>query len=197
MLPPMRYKTFTFPHNPRVYSITYRRDVAVQKVPMGIFSIQDLGRTCRILKGEGEFYGPKAYDTFKELATVFYENGPGALYHPIWQSSRAYFTGLSLRQEPREDYVAYSFEFQEGFFSYAPIQRVVNTITSGTGGAGTSGAAAAAQAGAAAETYTVQPGDTLWAIATARGMTLSELLALNPGISNPNLIRAGEKVRVC
>ena len=190
MLPPMRYKTFTFPHNPRVYSITFRRDVAVQKVPMGIFSIQDLGRTCRVLQGEGEFYGPDAYDTFKELATLFYEDGPGALYHPIWQSSRAYFTGLSLRQEPREDYVAYSFEFQEGFFSYVPVQRVVGgtaqTLTAGTGtGTGTG------------ETYTVQPGDTLWAIAAARGMTLSELLALNPGIANPNLIRAGEKVRVC
>ena len=188
MLPPMRYKTFTFPHNPRIYAISYQRDVAVQKVPMGIFSMQDLGRTCRVLQGEGEFYGRRAYDTFKELATVFYENGPGALYHPVWQSSRAYFTKLSLRQEPRRDYVAYSFEFREGFFGYAAIQKTK---------AASSGSSAAAKTAASAASYvTVSPGDTLWAIASRNGMTLEALLALNPGISNPNLIHAGEKVRI-
>lgn len=187
MLPPMRYKEFTFPHNPRVYTISYQRDVAVQKVPMGIFSMQDLGRTCRVLKGEGEFYGPDAYDTFKELATVFYENGPGALYHPIWQSSRAYFTKLSLRQEPRKDYVAYSFEFQEGFFGYADIRRVQPSGGNQSGGA-------QAAPGGDGETYTVVAGDTLWAIAKNNGMTLQALLAINPQIANPNLIHAGEKV---
>ena len=77
MLPPMRYKTFTFPHNPRIYAISYQRDVAVQKVPMGIFSMQDLGRTCRVLQGEGEFYGRNAYDTFKERLPCSMKTGPG------------------------------------------------------------------------------------------------------------------------
>lgn len=186
MLPPMRYKNFTFPHNPRVYTIDYRRDVAVQKVPMGIFSVQDLGRTCRILRGEGEFYGKNAYDTFKKLATVFYESGPGALYHPVWQCSQAYFTKLSLRQEPRSDYVAYSFEFCEGFFGYAGVRQ--NRTASA--------AASAKPAGSAAAYRTVSAGDTLWSIARQNGLTLAQLLALNPGISNPNLIHVGEKVRI-
>lgn len=187
MLPPMRYKNFTFPHNPRLYTISYQREVAVQKVPMGIFTIQDLGRTCRVLKGEGEFYGRGAYDRFKELATVFYEGGPGTLYHPVWQSSQAYFTKLSLRQEPRKDYVAYSFTFCEGFFGYPGLRQVQRIGAS---------APAGSAAKAAASYDTVAAGDTLWAIASRNHLTLAGLLALNPGISNPNLIRVGEKVRL-
>ena len=43
--------------------------------------------------------------------------------------------------------------------------------------------------------YTVKRGDTLWAIARANGMTLNELLALNPALkANPNLIRVGQEI---
>lgn len=190
MLPPMRYKGFTFPHNPRVYEISYTRDVAVHKVPMGVYSMQDLGRTCRVLAGEGEFYGADAYDKFKALANIFYSNGPGALYHPIWQMSQAYFTKLRLRQEPRRDYVAYSFEFREGFFGYAPMRTVSSAAASAQG------AAAQGSAAAAAQYYTVAAGDTLWGIAQRNGMTLARLLGYNPSIANPNLIRVGERVRI-
>ncbi|MES2216673.1 MAG: LysM peptidoglycan-binding domain-containing protein [Patescibacteria group bacterium] len=45
--------------------------------------------------------------------------------------------------------------------------------------------------------YTVKSGDTLSKIASQNGMTLSQLLALNPQYqSNPNLIRPGEAVNV-
>ena len=186
MLPPMRYKSFTFPHNPRIYSITFSRDTAVLPVPMGHALVQDLGRRPRILRGEGEFFGPEAYDTFKALACVFCEEGPGMLWHPVWQMSRAYFTGLSLRQEPRRDYVAYRLEFQEGYFGFRPME----TLSGGQ----TSSAADPAQRRGGKKSVTVVPGDTLWAIARRNGLTLAGLLALNPGIANPNLIRAGERV---
>ena len=39
-------------------------------------------------------------------------------------------------------------------------------------------------------------GDTLWAIARSYGLSLTELIALNPQIKNPNLIRVGDEVRV-
>ena len=129
MLAPMRYKTFVWPHNPRTYTITYARDTAVHKVPMGVYTMQDLGRNCRVLSGEGEFYGRDAYDIFKMLATVFYSEGPGTLIHPVWQTSTAYFTALSLRQEPREDYVAYAFTFQEGYSGYAGMTLMTQPVT--------------------------------------------------------------------
>ena len=43
-LTPMRYKSYTWPHNPRVYSIDYERKMAVHKVPFGLYHLQDLGR---------------------------------------------------------------------------------------------------------------------------------------------------------
>ena len=184
MLPPMRYKSFIFPHNPRIYSITFSRDTAVLPVPMGHALVQDLGRRPRILRGEGEFFGPKAYDTFKELACVFHDAGPGPLYHPIWMCSSAYFTKLSLRQEPRRDYVAYRLEFQEGYFGQPSLRVLPRTAS----------AAPAPARPAGPRSVTVAPGDTLWAIARRNGLTLAALLARNPGIANPNLIHAGERV---
>lgn len=43
------------------------------------------------------------------------------------------------------------------------------------------------------DVYTVQKGDTLWAIAVKYGTTVSELARLN-GISNPNLIYPGQRL---
>jgi len=44
--------------------------------------------------------------------------------------------------------------------------------------------------------YQVVKGDTLWSIAMRYGMALSDLIALNPQIKNPNLIHIGDEVRV-
>lgn len=49
--------------------------------------------------------------------------------------------------------------------------------------------------GAAAGTYTVQPGDTLSGLAAKYNTTVSALAALN-GIINPNLIRVGQVLRL-
>ena len=187
ILSPMRFKNFVWPHNPRTYTIIYERNIAVHKIPFGRHYLQSLGQTRRVLKGEGEFVGDEAYNTFKALANVFYEETPGVLVHPVWMTTTAWFAGLELRQEPRRDYAAYSFEFWEVMSDGNTTE--LTTVTAGSGG--TSGAAA--QQG---EWYTVVRGDTLWALAGRYGISLAELVALNPQIKNPNLIRAGEEVRV-
>ena len=56
-------------------------------------------------------------------------------------------------------------------------------------------AASSGQAGDGA-VYTVVKGDTLWALANWYGVPLEELVALNPQIKNPNLIRVDQEVRV-
>ena len=48
----------------------------------------------------------------------------------------------------------------------------------------------------AAVYHTVVSGETLWGIARAWGMTLGELLVLNPQIKNPNVIQPGQRLRV-
>ena len=100
---PMQYKGFVWPHNPRTYTIDFTRQTALQKIPMGDYNLQDLGRSCREMRGEGEFFGPMAYDTFKALATVFYEGGPGVLIHPVWQTANAYMVGALGENYPQDD----------------------------------------------------------------------------------------------
>ncbi len=202
MLTAMRFRSFVWPNNPRTYSIGFERETALHKVPMGNYSMQDLGQSCRVMRGEGEFFGPDAYDTFRELTRQFYVTGPGLLIHPVWQNASVYFTRLELTQEPREDFVAYSFEFRE-----APAARKTPTgltamtgssgAAAGAGGAAISGALLAGVSAAAdARYHTVVKGDTLWGIGQTYGKTVAELAALNPWLSNPNLIYAGQEVRV-
>lgn len=189
-LTPMRYKTFVWPHNPKVYSIDYKRKMAVNKVPFGRYYLQDLGITRRVMRGEGEFVGPEAYDQFKALATLFYENSPGILIHPLWQTANAYFVGLTLAQEPRADYVKYSFEFWECYDLYTAEGMTVAQPD------GLSGTAADQKGEEAAVWHTVVQGETLWGLAVRYGTTVEALLTLNPKISNPNSIWVGQRVQV-
>lgn len=191
MLTAMRFRSFIWPNNPSRYSVSFARETALHKAPMGAYAMQDLGRTCRVMRGEGEFFGPDAYETFRRLAAEFYKTGPGLLVHPVWQTASAYFTKLELTQEPRSDYVAYSFEFRESWPTTAGLTRVEGS-DSGTA----AGPAITADASAGARYHTVVLGDTLWDIGKAYGKTVSELVALNPQIANPNLIYVGQEVRV-
>lgn len=194
-LAPMRYKDFTWPHNPRTYTIDYKRSMAAHKVPFGRYYLQDLGPTRRVMKGEGEFIGPDAYDTFKALASVFYSDGPGALIHPVWQSANVYFVELSLAQEPRRNYVRYTFTFWEGFDGYQAYARS-GQAQEPTGAEG-QGSAAGEEAPAEGQVWhTVTRGENLWKIAGDYGVTLTSVIALNPQIKNPNFIVPGEKVRL-
>ena len=107
----MQYKSFVWPNNPKTYTLNCERRTVVQKIPMGGFEVQDLGATCMVLRGEGEFFGPDAMRNFSLLVQTFRQDGAGTLLHPAWQGAQAFFTQLQLTQEPREDYVAYRFEF--------------------------------------------------------------------------------------
>lgn len=194
-LAPMRYKDFVWPHNPRTYTIKYRRAMGEHKVPFGRYHLQDLGPCKRVMKGEGEFVGPKAYEQFKELASVFYADGPGVLIHPVWQTAKAYFVQLALAQEPRRDYVRYTFSFWESYDGYNSglgLFEEESILGTGKGMAGPT--VSGAKVGEVR--HRVRKGESLWKIARDYGVELSQLLTLNPGIKNPNLIYPGQEVRV-
>lgn len=184
----MRFKNYVWPHNPRVYEIEYRKDVTSHRVPFGLYVLQNMGRQNRVLKGEGAFAGEGAYAEFKKLASVFFDMTPGILTHPLWDAASACFVALRLKQEPTENYVAYSFEFWECYDGYNTGLTVIQTASSDGN--------AAAVVKNTAEYYTVVHGDYLWAIARDHGLTLAELLALNPQIRNSNVIYTGDRIRV-
>lgn len=190
-LAPMRYKEFTWPHNPETYQVEHRRQVAVHKVPFGGYVLQDLGAGCRVLEGEGTFAGKDAYATFRALEQVFDQPGPGLLVHPVWPASSAYFVTLQLTEEPLPDFVRYRFAFWEDQGGYgAGLTEIPVSGTEETGSAGGSSAGAPSYSG----TYVVRKGDTLWGIAGRYDVALADLIAANPQIKNPNLIYPGETV---
>ncbi len=193
-LSPMRFKNYVWPHNPKVYEIGFHRNVAVHHVPFGRDVLESMGMERRILRGEGEFSGPGAYQEFQRLATVFYEETPGILVHPVWQTAKAWFVELRVKQEPREDYVAYSFEFWDCYDGY---RTGIAAAAARPTGSGNAAAAVNKPSGSSAQQYyTVVKGDTLYAIANRAGMSLSALTALNPQIRNINLIHPGDRVRI-
>ena len=188
-LKPMRYKDDTWPHNPETYQVEYRRRVAALKVPFGGYCLQDLGQTCRVMRGEGTFAGEGAYEEFQALEAVFRREGPGLLVHPVWRTANAYFVELDLLERPLPDYVRYSFAFWEEDGAYdAGLREAARQESTGGGSAG----AAAGETAA----YTVRKGDTLWGIAGRYGVTLTALIAANPQIKNPNLIYPGDRVNI-
>lgn len=94
----MQYKSFVWPNNPKTYTLSCERRTVVQKIPMGGFEVQDLGATCMVLRGEGEFFGPDAMRNFSLLVQTFRQDGAGTLLHPAWQGAQAFFTQLQLTQ---------------------------------------------------------------------------------------------------
>jgi spore coat assembly protein SafA len=186
-LTPMRYKDYVWPHNPETYSVTWQRKIAVHKVPFGRYCMQEMGPGYRVMRGEGTFVGTSAYQEFQRLAAVFDQDGAGMLTHPVWQAAQAHFVSLQLTEEPLPDYVRYAFEFWEDCGQNAEMTAVSTANSPGT---------EAGDSGAAAVWYTVKKGDTLWGIAKKYGVTLQSLIKANPQIKNPNLIYAGNQVRV-
>ena len=53
-----------------------------------------------------------------------------------------------------------------------------------------------AQSSESSCSYTIVPGDTLSKIATQYHTTVSNLQSMNPSISNPNMIIAGQTIKV-
>ena len=192
-LTPMRYKDYTWPHNPEVYAVERQRRLVVHQIPFGRCVIQDLGGMYRVLRGEGVFAGEGAYEEFRRLAAVFQKGGSGLLVHPVWQTERAWFASLQVMEEPLPDYVRYSFEFWEDWAGYD--SRMTEVDVSGTlpqeDTAVDSGAAKQEQT-----VYLVRKGDTLWGIAKQYGVELTALIAANPRIKNPNLIYPGDRVNI-
>ena len=191
LLTPMRFKDYTWPHNPEIYEVERRRRLAAHPVPYGQCVIEDLGSDYRVLRGEGVFAGDHAYEQFRQLAAVFQEGGAGLLVHPVWRTERVWFAALTVEEEPLPDYVRYRFEFWEDCGGYdAGLREEQAESASGPGeGADDAGVPAESR-----QAYTVRKGDTLWGIAREHGVELTDLIAANPQIKNPNRIYPGDEV---
>lgn len=181
-LEPMRFKDYVWPHNPRVYEINYKKDIVSHRMPFGLYTLQNMGRQHRVMRGEGEFAGQGAYEEFKKLATVFYDSKPGVLTHPLWDTTTAYFAALQVEQEPTENYVRYSFEFWECYSGYdAEIKEL-----------GQSGG----ESGGTEVEHCVEEGENIWSIAAKYDVAAEEIVEANPTVKNPAALGSGLVLRI-
>ena len=188
MLAPMQYRNFVWPNNPRVFEVKYRRTLHSYKLPFSGYVVQNMGLQNKIIRGEGEFVGPQAYESFRRLAALFEENKGGKLVHPVWPTMRAYFASLSLKQEPKEDYISYSFEFWEykgsKFEDFADEMDKTDYSSLGDLALGV-------------RYYSAGENDTLRGISQLKGVALTVLMELNPEITSPDaVISYGRLIRI-
>lgn len=108
----MRYKDFTWEYNPATCTYSCDRTYVAHKYPeLSGVELEDMDVNQVIITGDGEFFGPNAYTNWMKLVAEYNKFGVGSFYHPVYTDvTRALMTKLQSKMEPREDYVAYSFE---------------------------------------------------------------------------------------
>ena len=109
----LKFKDFTWPENPERYRVESEREPVYGLNEEGVVGFTGLGPRKRVITGSGCFHGSDAYTNFKALEALTADASAGSLVHPVWGTVTAFFTGLTLEQEPKADYVAYSFTFRE------------------------------------------------------------------------------------
>lgn len=178
MLAAMKYRDFVWPNNPRIFEVEYRRTLHSYKLPFSGYVVQDLGLQNKIIRGEGEFTGTGAYESFRQLAELFEENKGGKLVHPVWPTICAYFAKLNLREEPREDYVHYSFEFWE--YKGSKFEDVAEAMDNFDYDDPLASLPGLKRYTTAAE------GDTLRSLAEKFGVSVEQMCSMNPSVEDPD-----------
>ena len=107
------FKTYVWPQNPHTYREECTREPIYYKNDLDYTVFKEMGPVKRTITGKGVFFGENAYANFRTLVKIFEEPSYGTLTHPLWGNRQVWFTGLELTQEPKENYVAYSFTFRE------------------------------------------------------------------------------------
>ena len=109
----LKFKDFTWPRNPEHYKVHYDHELVYEEVAEDVLELKGLSEVRRTVTGSGVLTGETAYSDFKKLEALCSQKNAGSLIHPVWGTINAFFMELDMTQEPRENYVAYSFKFLE------------------------------------------------------------------------------------
>lgn len=168
-LVPMRFKGFSWHHNPREITFECGRKVNEHKSPFGKAYIQDTGRNNMIVKGVGELYGTDCMEQFNSLLQLFKSGGQGVLAIPKLTPIYAIFESIKILGEPKPDVLTYSFVFRE----------VMERKTD------------------AKPLSYVAENETLWDISRRFNISIDELVALNIHIKRPDIVLDGSVIKLC
>lgn len=168
-LVPMRFGGVSWSHNPREIRFVAEKNVRELSSPFALPTVQQTGRRCMTIRGEGELYGADCLAQLERLMTLFRREGAGVLCVAEQKSVFAVFEELSVVGEPKPDVLTYRFVFRE-------VPR---------------------EADGDKPSVTVTDGESLWDVSYLYGIGIDTLVALNPHIKRPDRVAAGTEVRLC
>lgn len=166
----MRFDSFEWKYNPLSIEVLYSRKMSRQNMPEFGSIVSPIGCDLRVVKGKGEFAGKNCLERYEELMNLFERGRKGLLTIPFMSPFYAYFNDLTLKGEATPDLITYTFEFTEA----------QSKISRGT-----------------QREYVPKSGETLFDIAYDQGVSVEELVRLNPQVKRPDELREGEAVRLC
>lgn len=113
MMDKIMFKNVVWPQNPEYYTVSYDRETTYSQEGEEEPVLEKTAVFRRTVTGSGVFSGEQAYEQFKKLEKLCQDSEAGWLAHPVWDRMFAYLIKLEMTQEPRANYVAYSFKFLE------------------------------------------------------------------------------------
>lgn len=171
ILAPMRFKGYTWHHNPKNIEVSNVKSSKEIKEPYAGSVLQSFGRKSRVIKGTGELYGSDCLQQYEILWQLYVEGGSGLLSVPEFMPFYAEFSSLSFEAQPQPDVLLYSFTFTECMQNEMPkYEESVYTVKS--------------------------DGENLWDIANSFGKTVESLVVLNTQLKYPDNLKKGEVVKL-
>lgn len=107
----IQFGNYIWPLNPEVFHMEYFREPRYV-TSNGNVLFAGMSPLKKTITGKGYFTGENAYQEIKTLASLC-DGTPRILSHSRFGEFKAYLTCVEVLQEPRENHIAYSFEFRE------------------------------------------------------------------------------------
>lgn len=109
----LQFGRFTWPENPEKCRVNVTRAPIFLKNADGELVYSRMGTVRRRITGSGVFTGAGAVTAFQALANTVYLANGGTMVHPAMGNIAGYMTAVEMTQLPTDDFVAYSFTFEE------------------------------------------------------------------------------------
>lgn len=109
----LKFQDWVWPENPETFLIRAERTPEYEKAEDGTMTYNGMSQLSRTISGRGVFQGKYAATYYLALAAYLRAGEAGELVHPVWGTFKALLTELSMEEDSREDWVVYSFTFQE------------------------------------------------------------------------------------
>lgn len=167
----MRYKGFTWHHNPKKLTLSSEKRVLNIEVPYCCDVIKSFGEKEVVISGVGELYGEDCLEQYKELLKLYENSDADILCLPDIPPMYAYFKELKIEADTTPDVLTYSFTFVRA-----------NNIF---------------EKKSYTNKYTVKNEKSLWEVSLKTNTDINELTRLNPQLMFIDELKENEEVRIC